>query len=146
LVESSQLHDVGKIFITDNILKKPGKLNFDEFEDMKVHTNIGKQIVEKVTMLAKEGEFLKYAIIFTESHHEKWDGTGYPNRLKGKDIPLLGRIMAIPDVYDALVSDRPYKNAYTHDDAVKIIIEGSGTQFDPDLIEIFTKVSGQFKD
>ncbi|MCL2809769.1 MAG: response regulator [Treponema sp.] len=145
LVQSSQLHDVGKIFITDNILRKPGRLDMNEYEDMKVHTNIGKQIVEKVTMLTKEGEFLKYAIIFAESHHEKWDGTGYPNHLKGYDIPLLGRIMAIPDVYDALVSDRPYKKAYTHDEAVMILIEGSGSQFDPDLIKIFTKVSNKFK-
>jgi len=146
LVQSCQLHDVGKIFISDNILRKPGKLNNDEYEDMKIHTRIGKQIVEKVEMLTKECEFLKYAKIFAASHHEKWDGSGYPHHLKGEDIPLLGRIMAIADVYDALVSIRPYKGNYSHDDAVKIIIDGSGTQFDPALIEIFKTISDQFKE
>ncbi|MCL2721197.1 MAG: response regulator [Treponema sp.] len=146
LVQSSQLHDVGKIFLTDDVLKKPGKLDIDEFEYMKAHTNLGKQIVEKISALTNESDFLKYAKIFIESHHERWDGTGYPNKLKGQDIPLLGRIMAIPDVYYALVSDRPYKKANTHEEAVKIIIEGNATQFDPSLIEIFTRVSDQFKD
>jgi len=146
LIQSSQLHDVGKIFISDSILRKPGKLNFDEYEDMKVHAHVGKQIMEKVEVFAKESEFLKYAKAFASSHHEWWDGTGYPYNLKGNDIPLLGRIMAIADVYDALVSVRPYKKAYTHEDAVEIIRKGSGTQFDPTLVEIFLKVSDQFKD
>jgi putative two-component system response regulator len=146
LVQSCQLHDVGKIFISDSILRKPGKLNKDEYEDMKVHTHIGKQIVEKVEMLANESEFLKYAKIFISSHHERWDGSGYPYHLKGTQIPLLGRVMAIADVYDALVSVRPYKSAYTHDEAVRIIIDGSGTHFDPVLVEIFTKVSEQFRE
>jgi putative two-component system response regulator len=145
LVKCCQLHDVGKIFVSDNILRKPGRLNNEEFEDMKIHTNIGKQIVEKVEILAKESDFLKYAKIFAASHHEWWDGTGYPHGLKGTDIPLLGRIMAIADVYDALVSIRPYKKAYTHEEAVKIIIEGSGTQFDPALIEIFTRIADQLR-
>ncbi|MDR2965379.1 MAG: response regulator [Treponema sp.] len=146
LVQSCQLHDVGKIFISDSILRKPGELNYDEFEDIKVHTHVGKQIVEKVEILAEESEFLRYAKIFAESHHEKWDGSGYPNGLKGTDIPLLGRVMAIADVYDALVSVRPYKNSYTHEEAVDIIKEGSGTQFDPELVKIFLRVSDQFKD
>jgi len=144
LVQSCQLHDVGKIFISDNILRKPGKLSNDEFEDMKIHTKVGKQIMEKVEILAMESEFLKYAKIFAASHHERWDGNGYPHKLKGTDIPLLGRVMAIADVYDALVSVRPYKSAYTHDEAVKIIIEGSGTQFDPALVEVFERISDQF--
>jgi putative two-component system response regulator len=146
LVQSCQLHDVGKIFISDNILRKPGKLSGEEFEDMKVHTDVGKQIVEKVELMATESEFLKFAKIFAASHHEWWDGTGYPKKLKGNEIPLLGRVMAIADVYDALVSVRPYKEAYTHEEAVKIIIEGAGTQFDPNLIEIFKKTADQFKD
>jgi putative two-component system response regulator len=146
LVQSCQLHDVGKIFISDNILRKPGRLNSDEFEDMKVHTHVGKQIVEKVETLANESEFLKYAKTFISSHHERWDGSGYPYHLKGTDIPLLGRVMAIADVYDALVSVRPYKSAYTHDEAVQIIIDGSGSHFDPVLVEIFTRVSDQFRD
>lgn len=146
LVQSCQLHDVGKIFISDNVLRKQGKLTSDEFNDIKVHTHIGKQIVEKVEILAKESEFFKYAKIFAESHHERWDGTGYPNGLKGTEIPLLGRVMAIADVYDALVSVRPYKEAYTHEEAVKVIKEGSGTQFDPALVEIFLRVSDQLKE
>jgi len=146
LVQSCQLHDVGKIFISDNILRKPGKLNVDEYEDMKVHTHVGKQIMEKVEILAMESEFLKYAKIFAASHHEWWDGTGYPNNLKGTDIPLLGRIMAIADVYDALVSVRPYKKAYPHEEAVEIIRKGSGTQFDPALVIVFMNIADQFKD
>ncbi|MCL2801660.1 MAG: response regulator [Treponema sp.] len=146
LVQSSQLHDVGKIFISDNILRKPGKLNFDEYEDMKVHTHVGKQIMEKVEILAMESEFLKYAKIFAASHHEWWDGTGYPNNLKGTSIPLLGRVMSVADVYDALVSVRPYKKAYSHEEAVELIRKGSGTQFDPALVKIFLKISDQFKD
>jgi putative two-component system response regulator len=146
LVQSCQLHDVGKIFISDNILRKPGKLTKEEFEDMKVHTKIGKQIVEKVEFLAKESEFLKYAKVFVISHHEWWNGNGYPNELKGNDIPLLGRIMAIADVYDALVSIRPYKKAFSHEEAVKIISEGSGIQFDPALVEVFMRVADRFKE
>ena len=144
LVQSCQLHDVGKIYISDNILRKPDKLNVEEFEDMKIHTHIGKQIVEKVEVYAMESEFLKYAKVFAASHHERWDGTGYPHGLKGDEIPLLGRIMTIADVYDALVSVRPYKPAYTHEEAIEIIREGSGSQFDPTLVEIFLRVSDQF--
>jgi putative two-component system response regulator len=146
LVQCCQLHDVGKIFVSDNILRKPGKLNKQEFEDMKVHTKIGENIVDKVKLLATESEFLKFAKIFVSSHHEKWDGTGYPHGLRGTEIPLLGRVMAIADVYDALVSVRPYKEAYTHEEAVKIICESSGTHFDPTLIELFKQVSDQFRD
>jgi len=146
LIQSSQLHDVGKIFISDNILRKPGKLTFDEYEDMKIHTHVGKQIMEKVEILAMESDFLKYAKIFAASHHEWWDGTGYPNKLEGTEIPLLGRVMAIADVYDALVSVRPYKKAYNHDEAVEIIKKGSGKQFDPELVKLFVGVSDQFKD
>ena len=146
LVQSSQLHDVGKIFISDNILRKPGKLNYDEYEDMKIHTHVGKQIMEKVEILAMESEFLKYAKIFASSHHEWWDGTGYPNNLKGADIPLLGRVMAVADVYDALVSVRPYKQAYPHEEAIEIIRKGSGTQFDPELVKIFLSIADQFRE
>jgi putative two-component system response regulator len=95
LVQSCQLHDVGKIYISDNILRKPGRLDYNEYEDMKVHTRIGKQIVEKVEALSIESEFLKYAKVFAASHHEWWDGSGYPNGLRETEIPLLGRVMAI---------------------------------------------------
>jgi putative two-component system response regulator len=107
LLQSCQLHDVGKISISDNILKKPGKLNDDEFEEMKKHAVFGEEIIEKIESMTKESDFLKHAKIFAVGHHERWDGMGYPRRLKGNEIPLLGRIMAIADVYDALVSIRP---------------------------------------
>jgi putative two-component system response regulator len=145
LLQSCQLHDVGKISISDNILKKPGKLSDEEFGEMKKHTVFGEQVIEKIETMAKENDFLDYAKIFAASHHEKWDGSGYPRGLKGNEIPLLGRIMAIADVYDALTSIRPYKKAFTHEEAVQIIIEGSGTQFDPALVELFVRSSGRFR-
>ncbi|MDR2924263.1 MAG: response regulator [Treponema sp.] len=145
LLQSSQLHDVGKISIDDSILKKPGKLTDDEFEAMKKHAAFGETIIEKIEMLAKENDFLKYAKIFAASHHEKWDGTGYPNGLKGNKIPLFGRIMAIADVYDALTSVRPYKKAFPHEEAVRIIVESSGKQFDPALVEVFVQTADQFR-
>ena len=145
LLQSCQLHDVGKISIDDNILKKPEKLSKDEFEVMKKHAAFGEEIIQKIETLAKESEFLKYAKIFAASHHEKWDGSGYPSGLAGNDIPLLGRIMAIADVYDALTSVRPYKKAFSHEEAVEIIIEGSGLQFDPVLVEVFTKTAEEFR-
>jgi putative two-component system response regulator len=145
LLQSSQLHDVGKISIDDSILKKPGKLTDEEFEAMKKHAVFGEKIIEKIETLAKENDFLKYAKIFAASHHEKWDGTGYPKGLKGDAIPLLGRIMAIADVYDALTSVRPYKKAFPHEEAKRIIVESSGKQFDPALIEVFIQTADQFK-
>jgi len=137
LLQSAQLHDIGKISINDQILKKPGPLTKDEFDEMKKHTVIGYSIIERIEKDSEESELLNYAKIFALNHHEKWDGTGYPNGLCGNNIPLEGRIMAIADVYDALVSERPYKNAFTHDEAVEIIINGKNTQFDPLLIELF---------
>jgi len=145
ILQSCQLHDVGKISIDDIILKKPGKLNEQEFEEMKKHASFGEQIIEKIETLAKESDFLDYAKIFAASHHERWDGKGYPRGLKGNDIPLLGRIMAVADVYDALTSVRPYKKAFSHEEAVRIITEGSGTQFDPSLVEVFSHVADKFK-
>jgi putative two-component system response regulator len=145
LLQSSQLHDVGKISINDNILKKPGKLTTEEFNEMKKHASFGEEIIEKIEALAKESDFLNYAKIFAASHHEKSDGSGYPRGLKGNAIPLLGRIMAIADVYDALTSVRPYKKAFSHEEAVRIITEGSGAQFDPTLVEVFVRAADQFK-
>ena len=145
LLQSCQLHDVGKISISDNILKKPGKLNDEEFEEMKKHTVFGEQIIAKIETLARESDFLDYAKIFASSHHEKWNGTGYPRGLKETEIPLLGRIMAIADVYDALTSVRPYKKAFPHGEAVRIIAEGGGTQFDPALTEIFCRAADRFR-
>jgi len=145
LLQSCQLHDVGKISISDSVLKKPGELTVAEFDDMKRHTSFGREIIEKIEALTKKSEFLKFAKIFAYSHHERWDGAGYPKGIKENEIPLLGRIMAIADVYDALTSMRPYKEAFSHEEAVKTIVEGSGTQFDPTLVNVFVKIADQLR-
>jgi putative two-component system response regulator len=145
LVQSSQLHDVGKIAISDSILQKPGILTPDEFKEMQKHAAFGVQIIEKIEASTSASDFLKYAKIFAGTHHEKWNGKGYPNNLTGEEIPLQGRIMALADVYDALTSARPYKNAFSHDTAVGIILEGKGTHFDPVLTDIFITAIGTAK-
>ena len=144
-IMSSQLHDVGKISISDSILMKPDKLSDEEVEEMKHHTVYGIKIIEKIEGSTPESAFLKHAKILAGTHHEKWDGTGYPFGLKGTGIPLQGRLMAIVDVYDALTNDRPYKIAYTHDESVEIIRKGKGTQFDPVLTDIFLKHEKEFE-
>jgi len=144
LLRSSQLHDIGKIEIKDSILQKPGRLTPEEYEEIKKHTNIGAQIIESIEDMTSKQAFLRYAKIFAATHHERWDGQGYPNRLQGEDIPLLGRMMALVDVYDALVSKRPYKDAFPKDKAVKMIVDGKGTQFDESLIEVFLKMMDEF--
>ena len=141
---SSQLHDVGKIAISDTILNKPGKLTSEEFEIMKTHVQKGVEIIEKMERSADYANFLEYAKLFAETHHEKWDGSGYPKGLSGEDIPLEGRVMAIADVYDALISVRPYKKSFTADESAKIIIRGSGTHFDPALVGAFKKLEKDF--
>jgi response regulator RpfG family c-di-GMP phosphodiesterase len=145
VLQSAQLHDIGKIAIRDSILQKPGKLTPEEYEEIKLHTVVGEEIIEKIKKSTTEHAFLEHARIFAISHHERWDGSGYPKGLKGKEIPLQGRLMAIADVYDALVSKRPYKETITHEEAVKIISNGSGTHFDPILVEVFLSVSDEFK-
>ena len=146
VLQSTQLHDVGKIVIKDSILQKPGKLTDEEFERIKKHTTFGELIIDKIKRSTSEIEFLNYAKVFAGTHHEKWDGTGYPNGLKGKEIPVLGRIMAIVDVYDALVSKRPYKGALSHEAAVDIIKNERGTHFDPELIDLFLGVADKFRE
>jgi putative two-component system response regulator len=141
---SSQLYDVGKIAIKDDILNKNGKLTEEEFAEIKKHPICGEGIIEKIEQNSTEHEFLKHAKIFAATHHEKWDGSGYPKGLKGMEIPLQGRLMAIVDVYDALVSDRPYKKAFSHEEAVKIISDSRGSAFDPGLIDIFLEISYEF--
>jgi putative two-component system response regulator len=144
LFRSAQLHDVGKIAIKDDILFKPEKLSDEEFEEMKKHTTFGVQVIEKIGESTSERIFLEHAKIFAGTHHEKWDGSGYPKGLKGEEIPLQGRLMAIVDVYDALLSERPYKKAFTHDEAVAIISGNSGIHFDPELVDLFLSVSDKF--
>jgi len=142
---SSQLHDVGKITIRDDILRKPGELTEDEFEEIKNHTTSGLEIIKRIEENTTESEFLIYAAALAGSHHERWDGTGYPNGLKGTEIPLQGRIMALVDVYDALTNDRPYKKALSHEDAVNIIKEGNGSHFDPLITNVFLMHEKEFK-
>jgi putative two-component system response regulator len=144
--QSAQLHDVGKISIKDSILRKPGRLTTEEFEEIKKHAVFGGDVIEKIKNKSFEHAFLEHAKIFAETHHEKWDGSGYPKGLKGNEIPLQGRLMAIADVYDALVSDRPYKKAFSHENSVKIIFEGSGTHFEPALVDVFLDISDEFNE
>jgi putative two-component system response regulator len=148
LVSSSQLHDIGKLGISDAILNKIDKLTQEEFEIMKKHVEIGVQAIRKIedNLQGKmaDSSFLYYARMIAGSHHEKWDGAGYPLGLRGKDIPLEGRLMAIADVYDALISARPYKRPMTTEEAKQTIESGSGSHFDPLLVDIFTKVADQF--
>jgi Response regulator containing a CheY-like receiver domain and an HD-GYP domain len=139
VVMSSQLHDVGKVSIKDDILLKQEKLTHEEFAEIKKHAEIGAAIIRRIESNTSENAFLKHAEVFAESHHEKWDGTGYPNGIKGEEIPLEGRLMAIVDVYDALTNDRPYKKAYTHEEAVNIIRDGRGSHFDPLLCDVFLR-------
>jgi len=137
VVMSSQLHDVGKVSIKDDILLKQDKLTDEEFAEIKKHAEIGAEIIRRIERSTSESAFLKHAEFFAESHHEKWDGSGYPYGIKGEKIPLEGRLMAIVDVYDALTNDRPYKKAYAHEEAVNIIRDGVGSHFDPLLCDAF---------
>jgi putative two-component system response regulator len=149
-LQSTLLHDLGKIAIKDSILLKPGKLTAEEYEEMKKHTIFGVRIIEDIIAgmdkNATESSFLYHAKIFAGTHHEKWDGAGYPYGLKGAGIPLQGRLMAIADVYDALIAERPYKKPLSHEEAVKIIVQGRGTHFDPVLTDLFLTVSEEFRE
>ena len=144
IIPSAQLHDVGKIGISDIILNKPGKLTNDEFDLIKNHCAKGERIIERIMDKTKDDGFLQHAKVFAGYHHEKWDGTGYPRGLSGDEIPLEGRLMAIADVYDALISERPYKKPMSHDMAVEIIRKDSGTAFDPKLVEVFENIADDF--
>ncbi|MDR1685133.1 MAG: response regulator [Desulfovibrio sp.] len=141
---SAQLHDVGKIAISDAILNKPGKLTPEEFEEMKTHVSIGVGTIDKIAKKTTERAFLRYARSIAAAHHEKWDGSGYPLGLRGNDIPLEGRLMAIADVYDALISPRPYKPPLTTKEAEEILNDGRGSHFDPALIDVFRLVADDF--
>lgn len=132
---SVPLHDIGKVGIRDDILLKPGRLTKEEFEIMKTHTTLGYQTLVSVGSKLKNNTFLEYAADVAYTHHEKFDGTGYPRGLKGDDIPLIGRLMAVADVYDALISKRVYKDAMSHDEAIEIIKSGYGTHFDPRVVD-----------
>jgi putative two-component system response regulator len=145
LYKSAPLHDIGKVGIPDNILKKPDRLTPDEFEVMKTHTTIGHDaIVAAEENLDRPNSFLSLGRDIAWSHHEKWDGSGYPRGLAEDSIPLAGRLMAIPDVYDALISARVYKPPYRHEQAVEIIRNGNGIHFDPDICQAFLEITDKF--
>jgi putative two-component system response regulator len=146
VISSARLHDIGEIAITDLILNKPDKLTAEEYELMKTHALEGEKIIDSIIAESGNEIFLKNAKIFAGYHHERWDGTGYPRGLKALDIPLQGRIMAVVDVYDALISDRSYKSAFTHEKAVGIIKESRGSHFDPQIVDAFLEVSNLFKE
>ena len=143
-VSSSQLHDVGKIAIGDAILNKPSSLTADEYEVMKTHVTLGADAIKRMKANVGDNDFLSYALVFALTHHERWDGEGYPCGLKDEAIPLIGRLMAIADVYDALVSARPYKQPLSPDAAARVILEGKGKQFDPQVVEVFEAVADRF--
>lgn len=140
------LHDVGKIAVDDEILRKPGKFEPDEYEKMKAHAASGGLIIRRILKEIEDEEWLDVATNMATSHHERWDGSGYPYNLSGTDIPLEARIMAVADVYDALVSKRCYKDSFDFDKAKNIILEGMGTQFDPTLKDIFIECLPQLEE
>ncbi|WP_428897689.1 putative two-component system response regulator [Parelusimicrobium proximum] len=138
------LHDIGKIGIPDNILLKAGKLTEEEFEQIKKHTTIGSEIIDHIEGV-KDVTYIEACRDICLYHHERWDGTGYPKGLKGDQIPIAARVMAIVDVYDALTTERVYKAAYTHEQAIEIMKKGDGSQFDPVIFEIFLQKQDEFK-
>jgi putative two-component system response regulator len=141
---TSPLHDIGKVGIPDSVLLKPGRLSDREFEIMKSHTTIGAATLEASLKRFPKTRFLRMARDVAAAHHERFDGTGYPNGIKGDDIPLCARIVALADVYDALTSKRVYKDAFAHDIARGIILKDSGTHFDPRVVEAFVAGEAEF--
>lgn len=142
---SAPLHDIGKVGIPDHILLKPGKLTEEEFEKMKQHTVYGRDAIKAAEKRLGHNSFLRYAREIAETHQEKWDGTGYPCGLKEDEIPVSGRLMAVADVYDALISKRVYKPPFPHSKAVQIILDGKGSHFDPDMVEAFIELQEEFR-
>ncbi len=146
IYKSAPLHDIGKVGVPDSILMKPGKLTNDEFEEMKKHTIYGRDaIIAAEKMLGGESTFLRYAREIAHSHQEKWDGSGYPDGLKREDIPFSGRLMAVADVYDALISKRVYKPPIPHNKAIGIITHGKGSHFDPDMVDALLNIEDEFR-
>lgn len=146
LHRSAPLHDIGKVGIPDSVLLKPGPLTAEEFDVMKTHTTIGYEALKAAerAMARSDSSFLRLAREIALTHHERWDGTGYPQGLAGEAIPIAGRLMAVADVYDAMISARVYKPAYPHEYAVSEIVAGSGTHFDPAIVEVFQGVADRF--
>lgn len=146
IYNASSLHDVGKIGIPDAILLKPGKLTPDEHDIIKTHTLIGSKALEDVFKYYPKNELVRVGIEITRWHHEKWDGTGYPDKLSGEQIPLSARIMALADVYDALKTERQYKKAFSHEECCDIILNKSEGVFDPKIIVVFNNIHQEMHD
>lgn len=147
LCNAAPLHDVGKIKVPDSILKKPGRLTPEEYDSMKMHTEYSQDIIEDILSDVEEEEYVKMAKDVALFHHERWDGTGYPRGLKGEDIPLGARIMALADVFDALFEERCYKPAIRPMEKIMSILEdGKGTQFDPVITEVFLSMEGKLRE
>jgi putative two-component system response regulator len=145
LAQTACLHDIGKVGVPDAILLKPGKLSEVEFDEMKKHCRLGADTLAEVRQRYPENQFLRMGVEVARSHHENWDGSGYPDGLKGSEIPLAARIVALADSYDALTSERYHHPPYTHEKASRMIEEGSGTQFDPDVVAAFLSLGEQFR-
>lgn len=147
IIKTAKLHDIGKVAISDSILLKPGRLTKEEFEEIKKHTTYGAQMIDDaIADLGDVSSFLHVAREIVISHHEWWNGSGYPKGLAGNDIPISGRIMAISDIYDSLTSERPYKGAMCHEEAMGIIYKETGPHFDPLLIELLEEIYPQFEE
>lgn len=144
IISAAPLHDIGKIAVSDTILLKPGRLDKEEYEKMKVHSETGGIMVQNFFDKFEDDSFAQEAYEIAMYHHERWDGKGYPKSLKGEEIPLAARIMAIADVYDALVSKRVYKEPFSAEDSFNILIEEAGKQFDPEIIEILKTIKDEF--
>ncbi len=145
IVKAAPLHDIGKIGVSDTILLKPGGLTEEEFDMMRQHAVIGGRMLKNIYDRTPTQHYLKWAIQIAEGHHEKYDGSGYPLKISGEQIPVSCRIMAVADVYDALISDRPYREAMPHEQARNIILAGSGNHFDPLVVEVFLALEDEFK-
>jgi putative two-component system response regulator len=147
IIKSSKLHDIGKVAVSDSILLKPGKLTPEEFAEMKKHTTYGAQMIDDaISDLGNASPFLEVAREIVVAHHEWWNGSGYPLGLSGSEIPIAGRVMAVADTYDTLTSDRPYKRALSHADAVEVMREETGRHFDPHMINILEDVFPHFEE
>lgn len=142
---AAPLHDIGKVGIPDRILLKPGSFLYEEYEIMKGHVTIGGNILDEVKKEYPKNQFINMGIEISSYHHEKWDGTGYNKGLKGEEIPLSARIIAIADVYDALRSKRPYKEPFSHEKSCKIITNSSGTHFQPLMVDKFIELEKEFE-
>jgi len=146
LASSARLHDVGKVALPDSVLNRLGSLTQEEFEMIKTHTVAGEQLIDKILARTGDMAFLRNAKLFASCHHERWDGSGYPRKLQEMEIPIQGRILAVADFYDALLSDRPYKIVYTEEAVVGIISDNAGKLFDPLIVGVFLEVKEQFSE